>query len=82
MLASSRTSSSTQDDAAAERFDLVGERFERSERAAGDGEVGAGAGQRAGELLAEAAAGAGDEGGFAGEVERVGHVRFGVRTDE
>ena len=73
MLACSRTSSSTQATRRPSASHFVGERFERGARAAGDGEIGAGAGQGAGELLAEAAAGAGDEGGFAGEVEGVGH---------
>ena len=39
--------------------------------AAGEDEVGAGAGERAGEVLAEAAAGSGDEGDSAGEVEEL-----------
>ena len=72
-------------DAAAERFDLFGSCFERIERAAGNGDVGAGTGQGAGELLAEAAAGAGYEGGFAGKVEGVGHVGFessGMTNDQ
>ena len=42
-----------------------------SRLAAGEDEVGAGVGERAGEVLAEAAAGAGDEGDLAGEIEEM-----------
>jgi hypothetical protein len=56
-----------------ERSHLDGKWFKRRKRAARDGQIRAGPGERPRELLAEAAAGAGDEGGFAGEIEQICH---------
>ena len=57
--------------AAAEGFYFAFEWGERVDFAAGEDEVGAGFGEGAGEMLAEAAAGAGDDGDLAGEIEEV-----------
>ena len=57
------------DSAAAERFDLGFECSQRLARAAGENKIGSGAGQCAREVLAKAAAGAGDDGDLAGEIE-------------
>ncbi len=59
------------DGAAAEGVDLGFEVGECFAAAAGEDEVGSGAGEGAGEVLAEAAAGSGDEGDLAGEVEEM-----------
>ena len=48
--------------------------------AAGDGEIGAGLRQRTGEVLAEAAAGAGDERHSAGEIKRIQFMTLIVRV--
>ena len=60
---------------AAQRLDLGLERTQCCGVAAGDHKVRASAGEGAPEILAQAAAGAGDEGDFAGEGEGVVHTR-------
>ena len=55
--------------AATEGLDLLAERGEFGGVAARHRDVGAGLREGAGEVLAEAAAGAGDEGDLAGEIE-------------
>jgi hypothetical protein len=55
--------------AAAERFNFAFEFGERVDFAAGEDEIGAGFGESTREMLAEAAAGAGDDGDLAGEIE-------------
>ena len=57
--------------AAAEGFYFAFERGELVEMAAGEDEIGAGFGESAGEMLAEAAAGAGDDGDLPGKIEEI-----------
>jgi hypothetical protein len=62
-------------DAPAEQGDLFFKWFQRRDRAAGDDQVGAGPGERAGERLSKTAAGASDNGDAAREIERIRHGR-------
>ena len=59
------------DGAAAERLDFFFEVGEMFALAAGEDEIGAGFGESASEVLAETAAGAGDDGDFTSEVEKI-----------
>ncbi len=56
-----------------ERLDFSAECVERIDVSAGDDEVGAGACERPAHVLAKPAAGAGDDGDFAGEIELGDH---------
>ncbi len=61
---------------AAERFDFLLKLGKRGRVAAGDDQVRTGTGERAAHVLAESAAGAGDEGDFAGKIKgRFSHGR-------
>ena len=61
------------DDAAAHAFDFRLKRLQRIQRAAGDGEIGAGARERPGKRLSEPTARAGDDRDLSGQIKWV-HV--------
>jgi hypothetical protein len=83
MLSTSVTSQADHVGVAALAFDLRAQVLQLLDAAAGQHDRRAGARQRAGELRAQAAGGAGDEGDAAGKVDAVAHgtpaLRCGMR---
>ena len=81
MLSARRTSSAQRQCPAAQGLDFGLEGRQRGRVAAGDHQVRPGPGQRPAEVLAQPAAGAGDDGDLAGEIKRVVvHISFAVRA--